>query len=196
MTTFEERYNAWIEDRLSGPEAAAFERELEARPAPAEERRDSAKLGALLRQHAAPPRLTNGDFFNHQLMARIAADERVAAPRPVARWDAWKWSMPHLGWAGVCALLLCFTLSRSVVAPSGPPSAIPVVATMGAALSPIAGGGAGPSAAGPLAYSAQVLDVHAADPSISATAVHFDQEDVTVLWLDGLDYLPDDYQLQ
>jgi hypothetical protein len=195
MKTFEERYQAWIEDRLSGQEAEAFERELDARAVPADESADSEKLGAWLRRCAAPPQLTNGEFFNHQLMARIAAEEQSVQPHRAAERQGWTLPWAHLAWAALCMILLGFALYRSPVPPAGV-SAPREAGLATASLPPGAGGGAGASSPRPSAYHAEVLDVRAFDPNISATAVRMGQDDVTVVWLDGLDYLPDDYQLQ
>lgn len=45
------------------------------------------------------------------------------------------------------------------------------------------------------AYVAQIIDAKTSDPSISATTVHSQDNQATVLWLDGLEYLPDSYGL-
>ena len=54
MTTFEERYTAWLDGKLMGPELAAFERELPDREAAEAEKRDLGKLRLLLRRHGDP----------------------------------------------------------------------------------------------------------------------------------------------
>jgi hypothetical protein len=45
-------------------------------------------------------------------------------------------------------------------------------------------------------YFATVVDSRTFDPTISANTVYDPQDNVTVLWIDGLDYLPADYALQ
>ena len=44
----------------------------------------------------------------------------------------------------------------------------------------------------PSKYFAQVVEAWPSDPSISATTVYNPQDNVTVLWLEGLDYMPSD----
>ena len=41
-----------------------------------------------------------------------------------------------------------------------------------------------------------MVDARTFEPTISATTVYDPRDNVTVLWLDGLDYLPADYVLQ
>jgi hypothetical protein len=45
-------------------------------------------------------------------------------------------------------------------------------------------------------YVANVLKAHSDDPKITATSFHSKAENVNVLWLDGLDYLPPDHKLK
>ena len=45
-------------------------------------------------------------------------------------------------------------------------------------------------------YFATVVDSRTFDPTVSASTVYDPRSNVTVLWLDGLDYLPADYALQ
>jgi hypothetical protein len=42
----------------------------------------------------------------------------------------------------------------------------------------------------------QILEADPKAPKVYATAIHSDQDNLTVLWLDGLDYLPASYQLK
>src|SRR3712207_1328877 len=81
MKTFEERYTAWVDGKLSDSDRAAFEAELSQRDV--EDRLEVHKLGALLRTAQAPP-LSHAEFFNHQLMARIDA-ERTPSERTKRR---------------------------------------------------------------------------------------------------------------
>ncbi|RYD76436.1 MAG: hypothetical protein EOP84_16885 [Verrucomicrobiaceae bacterium] len=75
MKTFEERYTAWMNDQLTGPELEAFEKELDQRPVPAgmESERESRLLGDLLRTHLAAPALTRDQVFK-RLAVPGAAD--------------------------------------------------------------------------------------------------------------------------
>jgi hypothetical protein len=45
-------------------------------------------------------------------------------------------------------------------------------------------------------YFATVVDSRTFDPGISANTVYDPRDNITVLWIDGLDYLPADYALQ
>jgi hypothetical protein len=89
---------------------------------------------------------------------------QVAAPDPVR---APFFSLARLAWAGAFCLLVAALLFHYMI-PLGPQR--------------------NPSEA---EYLAQVLDTHTGDPAISATAFHSTENNVTVLWLDGLDYIPE-----
>ena len=45
-------------------------------------------------------------------------------------------------------------------------------------------------------YLAQVIQAEATADNLWVTAVHADDDELTVLWVDGLEYLPASYQLQ
>ena len=46
------------------------------------------------------------------------------------------------------------------------------------------------------AYVTNILNAHSDDPAITATAFHSTKDNVTVLWLDGLQYMPQDHSLK
>ncbi len=168
MKTFEERFTAWVDGQLTGPDLAAFEKELAAHPEAVTERADAQKIGDLLRAQSAPP-LGNADFFNHQLMQRIAAETPRAAEPVKAR--AWFWSLPRLALAGAACLVVAGGLFKTLI----------------------------PAAVAPgekSKYYAQIVEAWPADPSISATTVYNPDDNVTVVWLDGLDYIPASYALK
>jgi hypothetical protein len=173
MKTFEERYTAWIDQRLSPEEQALFEKELESLPEAARDRTEAHRLGELLRKHGAAPGLTNADFFNHQIVHRIRFAETFHESSRPRTW--WRWSLPQLVVAGATALLLAFVLFQMMI----PPTRSPATAS---------GGGA--------PYFAEVVDAWPSDPSISVSTVYTPQDNVTLLWLDGLDYLPASYVLK
>jgi anti-sigma factor RsiW len=165
MKTFEERYTAWIDGQLSGDELAAFEQELAAHPEATEDRLAAQKLGDLLRTHGVAPALSNADFFNLQLQQRIEAE----MPRPRVEparsgGGAFFWPISRLIWAGAACLGIAALLYRTTIP--------------------------APKAAEPSNYFAQVVEAWPSDPSISATTVYSPEDNVTVLWLDGLDYMP------
>jgi hypothetical protein len=173
MKPFEERYTAWIEGRLSAPEREAFEKELDHRPVTEmEDERESRLLGDLLRIHASAPPLTNPEFFNHQIMARIAADKPQQAPVRKSR-GIFGSPFARFAWAGAAVAVLGWVVAKTVM--------------------PIVPGS--PTSPRQPAYFAQVIDARSSDPNISATVLHSDEDNVTVLWLDGMDYLPASYEL-
>lgn len=165
MKTFEEKFTAWIDGELSGAELAAFEAELAAVEKAGAEKRSAHRLGDLLRAHGGAPELRNADFFNRQLMERIEAE----TPKPTAQTarPRFSWPFPRLAWAGACSLLIAFALFYLLI-PFGPRRAIV-----------------------PASDDLADLSTRSGDPTITATAFHTKDDNVTVLWLDGLKYLPD-----
>ena len=170
MKPFEEKFTAWVDGQLTGAELAAFERELAAsHPDAAAEKADAERLRSLLRTHPTAPPLSNPDFFNLQLLQRIEAD----LPRKPARAErpAFLWPLSRLAWAGAFCLLVAFGLFNATI-PTG--------------------AGAGEKSP----YFAQVIESWPGADTISATTVYNSRDNVTVLWLEGLDYLPGSPQLQ
>ncbi len=168
MKTFEERYTGWIDGKLTAAEAAAFERELESVPDALPDKTDALRLGDFLRRHADAPSLTNADFFSHQVAARIAAESGREVKSDRRHW--WQWSIPQLAMVGSACLLLAGGLFKMMI-PTGTPE------------------GAGTP------YFAEIVDARTDNPHVSATPVYNPKDNVTVLWLDGLDYLPASAQL-
>ena len=165
MKPFEEKYTLWLDGKLTGRELEAFEAELGEWKANAGlEKTEVAKIGGLLRAHLKAPPLGNEDFFNHQILQQIAAEQ--PKPTPATRKARFEWSLTRLLWAGVSCLLVTFGLFVTFVAP------------------------APRSGSGQIDYYAQILNTQTDDPSISATSFHSKKDDVTVLWLDGLAYVP------
>jgi len=167
----EEQYTAWIDGRLTGRELADFEAQLEVgfanglTKAQAEADRAAARnVGALLRDHfaeAPAPALKNTEFFNHQILRQIEAEAPQSAP-PVP----FPWLFRWMIWGGLSSLGIAALLFATLVLPTlhhpGPPPE----------------------------YYAQILNASTEDAAISAVAIHSKQENVTVLWIDGLDYVP------
>jgi len=169
MKTFEERYTAWVDGRLTSQELTDFEQEL---VDPVEARADKEvahKLRDLLRQHGQAPALTNGEFFNHQLRHRMKAAPPETSHRAPSR--KWRWSLPHLALAGAACLLIAGALFKMLI-PTGD------------------------FVENEPQYFAKIIAANAADPTIFATTFYAPEEKVTVIWLDGLDYLPASYTLQ
>lgn len=168
MKPFEEQFTAWVDGKLTGAELAEFEKQLEEHPEAAEDREDALKLGRLLRSHPMVERMPNPDFFNHQLMQRIEAE----MPKPVVaeKKRASFWSIPSLAWAGACSLLVAGVLFVTMI-PGGPKH----LETSN--------------------YFAQVVESWSTDPNVSASTVYDAKDNMTVVWLDGLDYIPATYAL-
>ncbi len=165
MKIFEERYTAWIDGKLTGPELEAFERELPDRAEADADKRAAEQLRRLLRQYGGAPALGNADFFNHQLRRRMEVPLRGNQPEP------WRWSIPRLAWAGAVCLLIAAALFKGLVPTGDLVDREPQ-------------------------YFAKITSANAADPSIYATTVYAPEDHVTVIWLDGLDYLPASYTLK
>lgn len=179
MKPFEELYTAWIDDRLTGDERAEFERTLPDRAAAATDRARARSCAELLRRHAEAPLLANADFFSHQLMERIAAEER-RHPAPVVSSRPRFFTWPGLAWASAfCALAL---IGGYYVGQNERFHRVPITSNEIAATAPAH-------------YDASIIKVTSEDPAIS-TSVYSDDDGMKVLWLDGLDYLPATYQLE
>src|SRR3982751_1047543 len=103
MKTFEEKWTAWLDGQLSGPELAEFEATLPDKAAAEFEKQDALKLRSFLKEQNAPPARQNVDFFHHQLRQQIEA-ERAPAPQPVASplRETW-WSISRLLWTGAAS---------------------------------------------------------------------------------------------
>jgi len=164
MKTFEEKFTAWIDGRLTGNELAGFEADLAQIKDADAEKEAALKLGALLRDHIKAPELNNAEFFNHQLLQQIELEKRREAA-PVKRAPSF-WTLTRLVWAGsfcmaAAAALFFIAVPRGVVEnPSGNE------------------------------YVAQITNARTDDPAITATTIHSKDNKLTVLWLDGLEYLP------
>jgi hypothetical protein len=166
MNPFEEEFTAWVDGKLSGEELQAFERELSAHPEAANDKADLLRIRALLRQHPTVPPLTNPDFFNFQIMQRIAAE----TPRrpPLAERRAFFWPFRRMALAGGFSLAVAFALYLALIPKT-------------------------PDEDRNSHYFAEVVETWTGDPSITATTVYDPDHNVTVLWLDGLDSVPGSY---
>ena len=166
MKTFEEKFTAWIDGRLAGRELDKFEAELaKTGNAAADGKRETLRLGSFLRENYRAPALENPDFFNHQLMHRIEAD---AAEPPVpapGRFSIFR-TVQGLAWAGAVSMLMAAAVYLLAV-PKGPGDSVPGSADV-----------------------AQIMNSKAGDPAVSVSTIHSKDNKLTVLWLDGLDYLP------
>jgi hypothetical protein len=107
------------------------------------------------------PPLRNADFFNLGILNQIEADQPKPARREAGPVSSWR-----LIWAGASCLAIAVIILFAFVLPS---------------LHPVRR---------EADYFAEILNSQPGDSSISAVAFHSEKENVTVLWLDGLDYVP------
>lgn len=169
MKSFEEKCTAWADGSMSEAESAAFETDLAARPEERQHREQAKALGELLRTHRPVVTLQNPEFFNQRILEEIAADAPSgAAPAPSFR----PFPLGRLAWAGAFCLLIALGLFQWVV-PQGPYTSN-----------------------GRDAYLAEVIEAKTGSASIYASSFHAKKNNVTVLWLDGLPYIPDSYANQ
>ncbi len=161
MKTAEERHTAWLDGQLPSAEAAAYEAGLPDPDAAQAERAWIGRFGDDLRQHLVVPPLASPDFFTHGILTAIREPIATApAETPPLGWFG------RLAWLGTGAVALAVVLGFSMI-PRG--QGIPRV------------------------YNAEVLRTEVpsdVSPTVSAVAFHAEQSGLTVLWLDGLEYLP------
>jgi len=171
MKTFEEKWTAWLDDELSGPELSEFEASLPNKAAAQAEKAEAKKLGQLLKRELSAHPLKNEEFFSHQLREKIvheSGEQHHERPcrSPTSHW----WTIPRLLWAGTASLavfLICTVLVMHQERPAEESQ-----------------------------YLTQILNARV-DPVVSpnGTVSIFEvkQDRVTVLWTEGLQSLPADY---
>jgi len=168
MKTFEEKWTAWLDGQLSGPELSEFEAALPDKAAAEAEKAEARKLRALLKRELGVSALTNEEFFSHQLRETIRESSVPSAERE-ARGSTW-WTIPRLLWTGTASLAIFLIFTIFVMRDKNP--------------------------AEESQYLTQILNARV-DPVVSpnATVSMFEvkQDRVTVLWTEGLQSLPADY---
>ncbi|MBS0660003.1 MAG: hypothetical protein JSR82_17320 [Verrucomicrobia bacterium] len=170
-STFEARYTAWVDGLLPPAEKAAFERELREQHAleADSERQAQEALRSALRTHLAPAPLPNGDFFNHQLMERIRRDAAASEVRGQPAGLPWYRSIfARLSLAGATTLCLGLLGYRALIAPNMEQRP-------------------------ETAYLTRVVNAKSDTPGISAVPLEYKEEGVAVLWLEGMEHLPEAY---
>ncbi len=171
MKSFEEKFTAWTDGTMSEPECAAFQLELREHPEAADERLSALHLGDFLRTHCAAVELPNPEFFNQRIRREIeelSPETAVSEPAETPRrFPGWR-----LVWGGALCLLAGAALFQFAV-PHG---------------SYVSNGRD--------AYLAEVLETRTGSDSIYASSFHTTKNNVTVLWLDGLPYIPETYAAQ
>src|SRR5438067_8313911 len=102
MKTFEEKWTAWLDGKLSGKELTDFEASLPDLAAAEAEKHGVLKLGAFLKEQLAGQPLSNEEFFSHQIRERIARENESRSGGARSTW----WTIPRLVWSGATALAL------------------------------------------------------------------------------------------
>jgi len=184
MKTFEERYTAWIDGKLDGAELEAFEKELEEHPDALADREDLLKLGSLLRTYGHAPELSNAEFFNHQILTQIREEEKAEAPKETVPTPIFAWLLRPFVWATAAMLIIAGVSVYRVVSPQ---QQVKSGLDRYVDLSPT------PEPEPEKPYNVQIVSAESTDPDISVTPIHSEKDNVTVLWVDGLDYLPASY---
>jgi hypothetical protein len=169
MKTFEEKWTAWLDGRLSGRELIEFESSLPDLAAAEAEKRDARKLGAFLKKELRAQALTNEEFFSHQLRERIVRETEDQF-RDRGTTSTW-WTVPRLVWSGATALALFLVATFVLMNQHNPGEQSE--------------------------YLTQILNSRV-DPVVNpnATVSIFESKNrnkVTVLWTEGLQSLPADY---
>jgi hypothetical protein len=190
MTTFDQRYDAWINGRMPADEAEAFERELDEHVISDEEMNacltDTARLSELFRGDFPAPVLPNEDFLNNSIMRQILEDQ---AAEDAARLALLKTHRERP--AGFMDKLVAF--SRLLRAPrlALPIGALALVAVLGVMfMRP----GADVIGGAPRFYAMTSFEnINLSQPGqIWAGSISGHDN---VLWVDGLDWIPGDSAL-
>jgi hypothetical protein len=170
MKTFEEKWTAWLDGKLSATELAEFEASLPDKAAAEAEKRDAHKLGAFLKEQLQGRAMGNEEFFHHQLRERIAGDARAVSVPETGDAKPALWPIGRLVWVGATSLAIFCVCTFFVMREKGPSDQSQ--------------------------YLTQILNARV-DPAVSpnATISMFESGEgkVTVLWVDGLQSLPSEY---
>lgn len=165
---FEAKFTAWLDSQLEASQIPAFEEEMRANGFdPALERAAHQATCNLLRGHVEAPLLGNPDFFQHQLLHRIEQSENEGKPARASMAPAsgsW-FTFPRMLWGAAASLAVAAALFKGFIPTSGAADQSP--------------------------YFATIVDARVYDPNVSVDTVYNSRDNVTVVWLDGLDYVPD-----
>jgi hypothetical protein len=171
MNTFEEKWTAWIDGELSDAERVEFEASLEDRLAAETEKMQAHKLSALLKKELQPVTMSNQEFFHHQLLSQIQSETRKspeAGPIEQIR-ESW-WTIRRLLWTGATSLAIFIVCAIVVIREQPEPDQSQ--------------------------YLTQILNAKVdstINPHATVSIFQTKQDQVTVLWVDGLKSLPADY---
>jgi len=169
MKTFEEKWTAWLDGRLSDRELAEFEASLPDKAAAEAEKTEVKKLGALLKRELGAQALLNEEFFNHQIREKIARESTGESRKREVEVSPW-WTIRRLLWTGTASLAVFLVMAIFVMRDKNP--------------------------AEQSQYLTQILNARV-DPVVSPNATismfETNEDRVTVLWTEGLQSLPSDY---
>jgi anti-sigma factor RsiW len=169
MKTFEEKWTAWLDGRLSDRELLEFEASLPDKAAAEAEKAEAKKLGTLLRRELGAQALLNEEFFNYQIRERIAREDAGESRKRGVEVSSW-WTIRRLLWTGTASLAVFLVMAVFVTRDKNPGEQSQ--------------------------YLTQILNARV-DPVVSpnATISMFETKEdrVTVLWTEGLQSLPADY---
>lgn len=171
MKTFEEKWTAWVDGRLTGEELTEFKAALPDLAAAEAEKESALKLGNLLREKIGVRSMSNEEFFQHQLLKQIESDARATAPlRPEPKVRETWWSIGRLAWTGAASLAIFLICTFVVLRDS--------------------------DNGGQSAYLTKIINARIG-PEVNpdATISIFEAKDdkVTVVWVEGLQSLPSEY---
>jgi anti-sigma factor RsiW len=166
MKTFEEKLTAWVDGRLTGAELAAFERELEAHPEALAEKEREFEELGNLLRAHITAPALRNEDFFNDQIMQQIAPKRAPAARESF------WSLPRMAFSGAFLLILSVILYFTAV----------------------------PNTRRAVRHNEQyvqnVLKARSDDPAITATSFHSKENNVNVVWLDGLNYMPRDHKLK
>lgn len=130
------------------------------------ERALHSRIVGAVRRHSPAPALRNPDFFNESILREIAPRPTPSAVAPAK--SRGLFSLWRLAFAGASCLIAAVAIWAAFVR-----------------------GGSGEANE---RYFAQVTELSAGDRLLSATVL--DAEGLKMIWIDGLEPLPDDYALE
>jgi anti-sigma factor RsiW len=163
---FEVNFTAWLDGQLEPKKIAAFEQELRARGFDPAAERATADQTSTLLRKHSVPPEMGNADFFQHQLMR-RIQQMEAVPK-VAR-SSW-WTFPRLAWAGAFCLLVAAVLFKTSIPVGEPPMRSD--------------------------YFATIIDARTYEPTISVDTVYDPRSNVTVLWIDGLDYMSGDIVAQ
>src|SRR5947209_6515981 len=169
MKTFEEKWTAWLDEKLSGNELQEFEASLPDLEAARAEKRDAQKLGLFLKQELVTQPLTNEEFFSHQIHERISRESESDSHENGTR-STW-WTIPRLVWCGATALAVFLVTTFAFLGQQENAEQSDYLTQI---------------------LKSQVNPVDSPNATVSIFESKTDNK-VTVLWTEGLKTLPADY---